>query len=84
MAKKRAYLLQGLVFLLVGGILLFARDDRRVVEAILTLMLVFAVSAWGFVLALRERARERVTPRRPSSRRYRAVAAASDSLPGED
>jgi len=83
MERKRAYLLQGVVFLLVGGILLLVHDDRRIVEAILTLILVFTVSALGFALALRERVRERVTPRRPSSRRYRAMAAASVFEPDE-
>lgn len=78
-----AYLLQGLVFLVVGGMLLLACDDRHVIEAILTLILVFSISALGFSLALRERARERATPRRPSSRRYWAVAAASGSARGE-
>lgn len=83
MTTTQAYLLQGVVFLVVGVMLLLACDDRHVIEAILTLILVFSISALGFALALRERARERATPRRPSSRRYRAVAAPSDSVRGE-
>ena len=83
MTTAGAYAIQGLVFLVVGGILLFAHDERHVVEAIVTLAIVFAVSALGFVLALRERLRERATPRRPSSRRYPATPVSPDAASGE-
>lgn len=75
MTHRQAYLLQGVVFLLVGGILLLARDDGDIGETIATLSVVsvvFVVSALGFGLAWRDRVRERETPRRPSSRWYRA------------
>jgi hypothetical protein len=78
----RAYALQGVVFLLVGGTLLFTRDDRHIPEAIVTLIVVFSVSALGFGLALRERLSERATPRRPGSRRYPATAS-FDTASGE-
>lgn len=83
MTAARAYLIQGVVFLLVGGILLFAHDERHVWEAIVTLAVVFAASASGFGFSLRERLRERTTPRQPSSRRYRATAVAADAASGE-
>lgn len=72
MSTRWAYLLQGIVFLVVGVIVAFIPDDRHVGEAIVTLTVVFAVSAFGFVLAWRDAVRERDRPRRPSSRRYRA------------
>jgi len=74
MTHRQAYLLQGVVFLLVGGILLFGPIATHVGEAIIPLVVVFAVSALGFGLAWRDRVRERETPRRPSSRWYRASA----------
>jgi hypothetical protein len=83
MTTKAAYVLQGVVFLLVGGIVLFTRDERHVGEAVFTLIVVFAVSGTGFALALHQRARERTAPRRPSARRYSATGAASDASSGE-
>lgn len=83
MTAARAYAIQGVVFLLVGGILLSALDERHILEAIVTLAVVFAVSALGFGFSLRERLRERTTPRRPSSRRYRATPVVADAAPGE-
>lgn len=84
MTAARAYAIQGVVFLLVGGILLFALDERHILEAIVTLAVVFAMSALGFGLALRERLRERAAPRRPSSRRYPATPVSSDAASGEE
>lgn len=74
MSTRWTYLLQGIVFLVVGVIVAFIPDDRHVGEAVVTLTVVFAVSAFGFVQAWRDAARERDRPRVPSSRRYGARA----------
>lgn len=74
MTHRRAYLLQGVVFLVVGGILLFGPIATHVGEAIVPLTVVFVVSALGFGLAWRDLRRKRETPRRQSSRWYRAGA----------
>jgi len=74
MTHRRAYLLQGAVFLVVEVILLFGPIAKHVGEAIVPLTVVFVVSALGFGLAWRDFRREQETPRRPSSRWYRAGA----------
>lgn len=81
MSTRWGCLVQGIVFLAVGVIVAFIPDDRHVGEAIVTLTVVFAVSAFGFVQAWREGAKERDRPSVPSSCRSRAGVA---SRPGGD
>lgn len=68
-------LVQGIVFAVVGVCLLWSFDERHAFEAIATLVVVFAGSVLGFVLAWREGRAERRAPRRARSRRYSGRAA---------
>lgn len=73
MTHRWGTLIQGVVFLIVGVIVMLTPDDRHVAESAATMTVVFAVSALGFVLAWHEWRRERGASRRPQNSIERSV-----------